>query len=129
MSYSETHSIARPPSSSLVGWAQVIYALHAVSILPRVLGAATMLAAFPIGWPSTLRDRTPPLAAWGAFPRHHRLRLCPELSASRPGIAHDERVARCGGVLMGPRVNRYTANIAGASLRAAAIAVRRTRGE
>ncbi len=52
MSYSATHSMAQPASSSLVGWTQVIYALHAVSILTGLLGAATVIGAFLIGWPS-----------------------------------------------------------------------------
>ena len=54
MSYSATHSMAQPASSSLVGWTQVIYALHAVSILTGLLGAATVIGAFLIGWPSII---------------------------------------------------------------------------
>ncbi|MCC7010305.1 MAG: hypothetical protein IT184_15970 [Acidobacteria bacterium] len=40
------------PSSSLVSWTQVIYLLHAVSLLTGILGAATIVGAFLIGWPS-----------------------------------------------------------------------------
>jgi uncharacterized membrane protein len=54
MSYSATHSVTQPASSSLVGWTQVIYALHAVSILTGILGAATVIGAFLIGWPSII---------------------------------------------------------------------------
>ena len=54
MSYSATHSMAQPASPSLVGWTQVIYALHAVSIVTGILGAATVIGAFLIGWPSLI---------------------------------------------------------------------------
>ena len=37
---------------ALVGWTQVIYALHAVSLVIGILGAATVVGAFLIGWPS-----------------------------------------------------------------------------
>jgi uncharacterized membrane protein len=40
--------------SSLTGWTQVIYALHAVSLLTGILGAATVVGAFLIGWPSVI---------------------------------------------------------------------------
>jgi uncharacterized membrane protein len=40
--------------SSLVGWTQVIYALHAASLLIGILGAATVVGAFLIGWPSVI---------------------------------------------------------------------------
>jgi uncharacterized membrane protein len=33
-------------------WAHVIYALHAVSLLTGILGAATIIGSFLIGWPS-----------------------------------------------------------------------------
>jgi uncharacterized membrane protein len=42
------------PSASLVSWTQVIYALHAASIVTGILGAATVIGAFLIGWPSIL---------------------------------------------------------------------------
>ncbi|MEO7272017.1 MAG: hypothetical protein ABIX28_20655, partial [Vicinamibacterales bacterium] len=54
MSSSATHPVAQPASSSLVGWTQVIYALHAVSIVTGILGAATVIGAFLIGWPSLI---------------------------------------------------------------------------
>lgn len=43
---------ARSTSESLVMWAQVIYALHALSILTGILGAASVVGMFLFGWPS-----------------------------------------------------------------------------
>jgi uncharacterized membrane protein len=40
--------------SSLVGWTQVIYGLHAFSLLTGILGAATVVGAFLTGWPSII---------------------------------------------------------------------------
>jgi len=37
---------------SLVGWTHLIYALHALSIVTGILGAATVIGSFLIGWPS-----------------------------------------------------------------------------
>ena len=42
------------PPSSLVGWTQLIYGLHAFSLLTGILGAATVVGAFLIGWPSII---------------------------------------------------------------------------
>jgi uncharacterized membrane protein len=39
---------------SLVTWAQVIYLLHAFSLLTGILGAATVIGAFLVGWPSII---------------------------------------------------------------------------
>ena len=41
-------------SSPLFGWTQAIYALHALSLLTGILGAATIVGAFLIGWPSII---------------------------------------------------------------------------
>jgi uncharacterized membrane protein len=41
-------------SNSLVGWTQVIYGLHAFSLLTGILGAATVVGAFLTGWPSII---------------------------------------------------------------------------
>ena len=41
-------------TSSLVGWTQFIYALHALSLLTGILGAATLIGAFLTGWPSLI---------------------------------------------------------------------------
>ena len=42
------------PSSSIRSWAQAIYALHAFSLLTGILGAASVVGAFLIGWPSII---------------------------------------------------------------------------
>jgi uncharacterized membrane protein len=44
----------REPSPSLLRLTHVIYALHAVSLLVGILGAATVVGAFLLGWPSLL---------------------------------------------------------------------------
>jgi uncharacterized membrane protein len=38
----------------LFTWTQAIYALHALSLLTGILGAATVVGAFLIGWPSII---------------------------------------------------------------------------
>jgi uncharacterized membrane protein len=48
-----THAPALP-ESSLLTWTHVIYALHAASLLSGILGAATIVGAFLIGWPSII---------------------------------------------------------------------------
>ena len=47
---------AVPPTTteSLFRWTQLIYALHAFSLLTGILGAATVIGAFLIGWPSII---------------------------------------------------------------------------
>jgi uncharacterized membrane protein len=40
--------------ASLVNWTQFIYALHALSLLTGILGAATVIGAFLTGWPSLI---------------------------------------------------------------------------
>ncbi len=42
------------PPSSLLGWTQGIYALHAFSLLTGIIGAATVVGAFLTGWPSII---------------------------------------------------------------------------
>jgi len=42
------------PASSLVGWTQFIYGLHAFSLLTGIIGAATVVGAFLTGWPSII---------------------------------------------------------------------------
>lgn len=37
---------------SLVNWTTAIYALHAVSLASGIIGTATIIGAFLIGWPS-----------------------------------------------------------------------------
>ena len=41
-------------SGSLFNWTQGIYALHAFSLLVGIFGAATVIGAFLIGWPSII---------------------------------------------------------------------------
>jgi uncharacterized membrane protein len=41
-------------TGSLLRWTQLIYALHAFSILTGILGAATVIGAFLTGWPSII---------------------------------------------------------------------------
>jgi uncharacterized membrane protein len=42
------------PSASLVTWTHAIYALHAVSLITGIIGAATVVGAFLTGWPSLI---------------------------------------------------------------------------
>ena len=44
----------RTSPDSLVTWTNVIYLLHAFSLLTGILGAATVIGAFLIGWPSII---------------------------------------------------------------------------
>ena len=39
---------------SLINWTQVIYGLHAFSLLTGIIGAATVVGAFLTGWPSII---------------------------------------------------------------------------
>jgi uncharacterized membrane protein len=39
---------------SLINWTTLIYALHAFSLLTGILGTATVIGAFLIGWPSII---------------------------------------------------------------------------
>jgi uncharacterized membrane protein len=41
-------------SQSLYDWTQIIYALHALSLLIGVIGTATVIGAFLLGWPSII---------------------------------------------------------------------------
>jgi uncharacterized membrane protein len=45
---------ANPTSGPLYTWTQVIYALHAFSLLTGIIGAATIVGAFLTGWPSII---------------------------------------------------------------------------
>jgi uncharacterized membrane protein len=38
----------------LYNWTQLIYALHALSLIIGIVGAATIIGAFLIGWPSLI---------------------------------------------------------------------------
>ena len=39
---------------SLYDWTQIIYALHALSLVIGILGLATVIGSFLIGWPSII---------------------------------------------------------------------------
>lgn len=56
MSYAASNPIVADarPSASLVTWTQIIYALHAISLVTGILGAASVVGAFLIGWPSVI---------------------------------------------------------------------------
>jgi uncharacterized membrane protein len=41
-------------SGSLIGWTHVIYALHSLSLITGIFGAATIIGSFLIGWPSVI---------------------------------------------------------------------------
>lgn len=41
-------------SDPLFSWTQIVYALHALSLATGILGAATIVGAFLIGWPSII---------------------------------------------------------------------------
>ena len=45
---------AVPASEGLVTWTNVIYGLHALSLATGILGAASVVGAFLIGWPSII---------------------------------------------------------------------------
>ncbi len=47
-------TVAQNPGTdgSQLRWTQIIYGLHAVSLLVGLLGAATVIGAFLFGWPS-----------------------------------------------------------------------------
>jgi uncharacterized membrane protein len=41
-------------SQSLIDWTQIIYALHAFSLAIGIIGTATVIGAFLLGWPSII---------------------------------------------------------------------------
>ena len=45
---------AREPLRSLITVTHIVYGLHAFSLLTGILGAATLVGAFLIGWPSII---------------------------------------------------------------------------
>jgi uncharacterized membrane protein len=47
-------SATAEPRESLIKLAHVIYALHAVSLVTGIVGAATVVGAFLTGWPSII---------------------------------------------------------------------------
>src|SRR5688500_15227409 len=53
---STAHQQAAPGNApkSLVDWTQIIYGLHALSLVIGILGTATVVGAFLLGWPSII---------------------------------------------------------------------------
>ena len=47
-------SVSSGSTDSLRTWTNVIYALHAFSLITGILGTATVIGAFLTGWPSIL---------------------------------------------------------------------------
>jgi uncharacterized membrane protein len=45
---------AASPANPPIGWAQLIYLLHAFSLLTGIIGTATVIGAFLTGWPSII---------------------------------------------------------------------------
>jgi uncharacterized membrane protein len=45
---------SEPTGGSLFNWTEIIYALHAFSLITGILGAATVIGAFLTGWPSLI---------------------------------------------------------------------------
>ena len=41
-------------SQSLIDWTQIIYGLHALSLVVGIIGAATVVGMFLLGWPSII---------------------------------------------------------------------------
>ena len=42
------------PANPMVGWTELIYGLHAFSLLTGIIGAATIVGAVLTGWPSII---------------------------------------------------------------------------
>jgi uncharacterized membrane protein len=47
-------SMSDSRTASLVGWSNLIYALHALSIVIGIIGVSTVVGSFLIGWPSII---------------------------------------------------------------------------
>ena len=47
-------TVTAAPRESLIKLTHVIYALHAFSLVTGIVGAATVVGAFLIGWPSII---------------------------------------------------------------------------
>jgi uncharacterized membrane protein len=46
--------VSSTTQSNLVTWTHIIYALHAASLVTGIIGAASIIGAFLIGWPSII---------------------------------------------------------------------------
>jgi len=49
-----TDHTGRTTTGALLTWTNAIYLLHALSLLTGILGAATVIGAFLVGWPSII---------------------------------------------------------------------------
>jgi uncharacterized membrane protein len=47
-------STAAQPLGSVLGWTHAIYALHSLSLITGIFGAASIIGSFLIGWPSLI---------------------------------------------------------------------------
>ena len=45
---------ATSASQSLIDWTQIVYGLHALSLVVGIVSAATVIGAFLFGWPSII---------------------------------------------------------------------------
>jgi uncharacterized membrane protein len=57
MSYATSQPMgpyAAQPTASLVTWTELIYGLHALSLIIGVVGTSTVVGTFLIGWPSII---------------------------------------------------------------------------
>ena len=41
-------------SQSLIDWTQIVYGLHALSLIVGIVGTATVVGSFLLGWPSII---------------------------------------------------------------------------
>ena len=49
-----SHVPTRTAPQSLIDWTQIIYGLHALSLVIGIIGTATVVGAFLLGWPSII---------------------------------------------------------------------------
>lgn len=49
-----TTQYPEPQNNSLTTWTHIVYALHAFSLITGILGAATIVGSFLVGWPSII---------------------------------------------------------------------------
>ena len=54
MSETDPSVAAVTQSGTVLGWTHAIYALHALSLITGIFGAATIIGSFLIGWPSVV---------------------------------------------------------------------------
>ena len=47
-------AVSTAAPQSLIDWTQIIYGLHALSLVIGIIGTATVVGAFLLGWPSII---------------------------------------------------------------------------